>query len=180
MKNVYRADTANAVDWLLKNCRDKRWDLIERAFKRMEKEIMNKHLAVKRLHSDAKLPTKAYEGDAGYDLYSLEDSKILPGEISKISTGICIRIPEGHSGFIWDRSGNGSKGIKVYGGVIDQTYTGEIFVCLGYNGNRNALQVSKGDKIAQLCIFKTPHFDILEVDKLELTERGGKGFGSSG
>lgn len=143
---------------------------------------MTQNLQVKRLTSDARLPTKAYEGDAGYDLYCTKDIILKPGQIEKVSTGIAMKIPDGYSGFIWDRSGHGSKGIKVFGGVVDSSYRGEIFVCLGLMNTfeRSWITLPAGSKIAQICIFKTPHFEICEVDYLNETERSNKGFGSSG
>jgi dUTP pyrophosphatase len=161
------------------------WEARIDSFRKAMNSIMSGCLQVKRLVSDSVVPTKAYPGDAGYDLYSAEEVILKPGQITKISTGIALAIPEGYSGFIWDRSGNGSKGIKVFGGVIDSSYRGEVFVCLGLMNTfeRSWITLPKGSKIAQLCLFRTPHFEILELDDetdLDKTTRGNKGFGSSG
>lgn len=138
------------------------------------------------MHPDAIIPTKAYKGDAGFDLYSIEDVRLFFGCPVKIKTGIALEIPEGYSGFIWDRSGLGSRGIKVFGGVIDSAYRGEIIVCLNrlWDSGLPIIPVSaileKGAKIAQLCLFQTPNFNIEEIDNLSDSDRGIKGFGSSG
>ena len=94
-------------------------------------------LFVKRLTKSAKLPTKAHNDDAGYDLYADEDVTIYPGETVKIHTGISIApmsiMDSGYetvASLLWDRSGLGSKGIHRLAGVIDFSYRGEILVCL--------------------------------------------------
>src|SRR5690349_18996278 len=89
-------------------------------------------IPIKKLDQDAILFTKAHHSDAGFDIYSLEDVVILPGEIAKIKTGIAINIPTGYVGLIMDKSSMGSKGFKVFGGVVDAGYTGEVMVCLGH------------------------------------------------
>lgn len=138
-----------------------------------------KKIKVLTLSGTAKIPTKAHDSDAGYDLYSDKDITLLPGHRAKIPTAIAIAIPKGYSGFIWDRSGIGSKGVKVHGGVIDSSYRGEIMVCLG-NYSSEEIYFPKGSKIAQIVFKETPHFEMVEVDDLDETVRGNKGFGSSG
>ena len=147
-------------------------------------------LKVKKLHPDAKLPTKNYESDACFDLYSVEDIIIDPGEIVIISTGIAIEIPNSYVGFIWDRSGLGSKGIHRLAGVIDCDYRGEVKIVLANVNIMDFIEneqsyyyrykIDNGDKIAQLFIQKVEPFKIVEVKKLSETERGKKGWGSSG
>lgn len=94
-------------------------------------------LSVKRLSETAKLPTKAYPSDAGWDVYANEDVTILPGQTVKVSTGIAVQLPQiVHSGYetvaniVWDRSSLGSKGIHRLAGILDFAYNGEIFVVL--------------------------------------------------
>lgn len=136
-------------------------------------------LKVKKLHPEAKLPTMNHVYDAGYDLYCLEPMYLYPNIPTKIQTGIALHIPNGHVGLIWDRSGLSSKGIKVFGGVIDSGYRGEIMVCLT-NLWHNGYQIQKNDKIAQILIQKVAKCDIIEVTELDVSERGESGFGSSG
>lgn len=139
-------------------------------------------LLVKRLSKDAKLPTKAYEHDAGYDLYSLNDVIFKPGVITEVSTGIALAIPPGHVGLIWDKSSFGAAGIKIFGGVIDSGYRGEIKLKMGLMNTteRGWVNITAGSKITQILIQKVEHLPILEVNELPSSDRGEKGFGSSG
>lgn len=97
---------------------------------------------------------------------------------SKIKTGIALEIPDGHVGLICDRSGMGSKGFKVMGGVIDSIYRGDVTVCLTKVGN--SAKIKAGDKIAQIVILPIANPELVEVEELTDTARGEKGFGSSG
>ena len=144
---------------------------------------------VKLLSPEAKLPTRK-DGDAGWDLYSIEDITINGGEYKTIKTGISIQMPKGWVGCIWPRSGLSVKqGADVLAGVVDSTYTGEIMVCLSNNTTPLplfetpgdvAIHISKGDRIAQILFHELPDVELIEVDRLDETERGEKGFGSSG
>lgn len=125
-------------------------------------------------------PEKAHEGDAGIDLKTAEDFTLLPGSIYLISTGVRAIIPGGFYAQILGRSGLAVYGVAVLGGVIDRIYRGEIKVQLA-NLGKNPLRFKKGDRIAQLVCIKIDEsmdlrFGIPDVD----TERGEKGFGSSG
>ncbi|REK50280.1 MAG: dUTP diphosphatase [Bacteroidetes bacterium] len=140
---------------------------------------------VKKLTSTAIVPTKSRKTDAGYDLYADEDKEIPPERTILISTGISFAIPDGYAGLIWDRSGLGSKGIHRHAGVVDSSYRGEVKVCLsnslsGHHSAENSYFVSKGDRIAQILFQKVPHFDLVETEELDDTDRGSSGFGSSG
>ena len=136
-------------------------------------------MKVKLLHPDAKLPTKAHDTDAGFDLYSLEDRLIEPHTTVKISTGIAFGFDPGTYGLIRDRSSCGSKGILVAGGVLDNLYTGHCIVCLT-NSNTYDYMIEKGNRIAQLLILPLIETKIEVVNELSTTNRGEKGFGSSG
>jgi dUTP diphosphatase len=140
-------------------------------------------LRVRRLDDRARLPTRAYPGDAGLDLYALEDALLGPGERASVRTGIAVEIPEGQAGLVLPRSGLARRhGISVVNapGLIDAGYRGEIEVLL-LNTDRDApFSISAGDRIAQLVIATVQTPDVLEVDDLALSERGWGGFGSSG
>jgi deoxyuridine 5'-triphosphate nucleotidohydrolase len=142
-------------------------------------EISGQTLKIKKLHDYAIVPTKAYNGDAGYDLYAVEPLYLKPGETGGVSTGIAMELPEGYHAFIWGRSSMGKKGFDVYGGVIDNSYRGELIVQL-HSSRSDYTQINKGDKVAQLIIQKVPHFPIDVVNQLSDSDRGEKGFGSSG
>jgi dUTP pyrophosphatase len=98
--------------------------------------------------------------------------------VTKVPTGLYMAIPEGYYGQIFDRSSMGSKGKHVFGGVLDSSYRGNVMVCL-YNSGA-PYWVKKGDRIAQLVILPVPEVKWEVVDKLDNSERGENGFGSSG
>lgn len=128
----------------------------------------------------AKAPTKARRGDAGYDLYALHASTILPGERWVASTGVSLAIPGDYYGRIAGRSGLAAKaGIDVLGGVLDSSFTGPVSVIL-LNTSNAAVVIQAGDRIAQLIIEACHLATFIPVDYLDTTERGAGGFGSSG
>lgn len=133
----------------------------------------------RRLTDDGWLPTKANPSDLGFDLRSTANYQLLPGEVTKIPTRIACGFPEGYGGLILDRSSMASRGLKVVGGVIDNGYTGELIVCI-INLNSTQAVLQPGDKIAQLVLLASPQVAIIEVAELGNTDRGDKGFGSSG
>ncbi|MCX6765549.1 MAG: dUTP diphosphatase [Candidatus Moranbacteria bacterium] len=135
---------------------------------------------VKKLEPEAKIPSYAHPGDAGMDLYSLENVNIKPGERVSCRTGIAIQIPGGYAGLIWDKSGiawNG--GIKTVAGVIDSGYRGEVGIVLVNLGHKD-YKINKGDKIAQMLIQKVEDPEIIEAENLEESARGNGRFGSTG
>ena len=137
-------------------------------------------IKVKKLHTDAKLPTFAHDTDAGMDLYTVEDFTIHPGEHKTIKTGVAIVFPEGYAALVWDKSGIAQKRhLKTVGGVFDTDYRGEYLIGL-YNFGKEPQSFSVGDKIAQLLIQKVEHPTILEVTELDATPRGTGAFGSTG
>jgi deoxyuridine 5'-triphosphate nucleotidohydrolase len=133
-------------------------------------------MKVKKILKHAKMPTQK-QGDVGFDLYIAEIER--KDALHIIHTGIALEIPNGYWGLIADRSSMGKKGFKVHGGVIDNSYRGEIIVIL-YNFNENVEQLTIGDKIAQLILIKQNEILLEESDELSQTERGDKGFGSTG
>lgn len=141
------------------------------------------NIKFKKLHPKAKCPTKNNFEDAGWDLYASKSKVLDPEMVTPVQTGIAIHIPKGYVGLIWDRSGNAIKrGIHRVAGVIDSGYIGEIIVGLSVlNDDVKEPIVYAGDKIAQLVIQEIPlHITWEEVDEFNETERGNKGFGSSG
>lgn len=137
-------------------------------------------IKVKKLHQDAKVPAYAHEGDAGMDLFVLEDMMLVPGRPTKVRTGVAMEIPEGYAGLIWDRSGlSTSQGVKTLGGVIDSGYRGEVLVGM-INASLAPYTVRAGEKVAQLLIQQVERAEILEVADLSQTVRGEGGFGSTG
>ena len=134
-------------------------------------------LRVKRT-GDAVLPGYHYAHDAGLDLCTADDVSISPGARVLIHTGISMAIPEGHAGLIWDKSGVANKrGLKTLGGVVDSGYRGEILVGL-VNLSGEEVRLPKHEPIAQILIQKIEHAQIQEVEDLDDTERGARGFDS--
>lgn len=137
-------------------------------------------LLVQKLDPFAKLPSYSYEGDAGMDLFSLEDTEILPGAKTSLRTGIRVAIPKGYAGFVWDKSGLAIKyGLKTMAGVVDSGYRGEVMVAL-LNLGQEPYRIERGSKVAQLVIKPIERAEILEGVIGDQTERGERGFGSSG
>ena len=162
-------------------------------------------IRVKLLHAEAHPPTVAHAGsDLGYDLYSVEDVVLAPGVPVKVRTGIAVEGPPGWGFVLGDRSSMAARGVTYAGGRIDAGYRGEILVCL-VNVNQPtysvrllrdvagavtevalvssdaSVHIRKGDKIAQISPFEArTALPVMVVDELSSTERGGKGFGSTG
>ncbi|MBI2450617.1 MAG: dUTP diphosphatase [Candidatus Nealsonbacteria bacterium] len=136
-------------------------------------------IRIQKIDPSAKVPVFAYEGDAGMDIFSCEDCKIEPFEKKAISTGLKIAVPAGFAGFIWDKSGLAlNNSLKTMAGVLDSGYRGELKIIL-MNLGKEPYEVKKGQKVAQLIIKKIEKPEIIE-DVLDDTERGERGFGSSG
>lgn len=137
-------------------------------------------LKIKKLHPEATLPKYLRPGDAAMDLYANETKILQPNQRELISTGIAMAIPAGHVGLIWDRSGMAANhGIKSMGGVIDSNYRGEVKVIL-HNLTSQSFTIEKGMRIAQMLIQEVTQKEILEVEELDQSIRGEKGFGSTG
>lgn len=145
------------------------------------------NLKVKKLHPDAKLPTKAHASDAAFDLYvGGRDWWQTWGGVYLLKTGIAVEIPEGYYGQIACRSSIGKEGYVVLGGVIDSSYRGEVSVMLARipkpasPSTQPPIVFFSGDRIAQLLILPVPQVEVVEVDELSSSERGTGGFGSTG
>lgn len=136
---------------------------------------------IKKLNSDAKIPTYAKHGDAGMDLTAISIENDVNGFYTEYGTGLSMEIPEGYAGFIFPRS-SASKTSQIQAncvGVIDSGYRGEIKVRLKDLGNPRKLY-DVGDRIAQIIILPVPKITFTESDELTQTERGEGGFGSTG
>ena len=151
-----------------------------------------------QLDEGAKMPFRAHDTDAGYDLFAREDFVVPPSRAKGLTfgsfgyiesevvvastshdTGVHIAIPEGYVGFIKSKSGLNVKHGLTAEGVIDAGYTGSIVVKL-YNHTAEPYRFKKGDKITQLVVLPIFTAELEQVDSLEETERGNGGFGSTG
>ncbi len=140
-------------------------------------------LRLARLHPGARLPTRAYPGDAGLDLYALAGGTIAPGERAALGTGIAVEIPAGQAGLVLPRSGLAlHHGIALVNapGLIDAGYRGELEVLLLNTDPSAQFAYAAGDRIAQLLLVRIEVPEPLEVGELADSERGRGGFGSSG
>jgi len=140
-------------------------------------------LPVARLVAGAVLPARAYDGDAGLDLHAAHDARLEPGARREIGTGVAVAIPPGHAGLVLPRSGLAARhGIALVNapGLIDAGYRGELRVLLLNTDRDEAFEVRAGDRIAQLVLVAFATVTVTAVEALEPSERGERGFGSSG
>lgn len=138
-------------------------------------------IKVKLLTGTAKMPKKANEFAAGFDVYADESFTITGSDPVSVSTGVSMAIPHGYYGHIQPRSGLAFKvGVDTMAGTIDSDYRGEIKILLVSHLEHAHLEFGVGERIAQIVIHKLPDLKMIEVDSLGDTERGKNGFGSSG
>ena len=124
------------------------------------------------------VPVVGTSGSAGFDLAIRERAIIHPHKTAKIGCGICFQIPPGYVGKIEPRSSTFNKGLEI-SGVIDSDYRGEASIVM-CNTTNQSIVVDKYSFPAQLLILKKETPDLVIVDELDETERGDKGFGSTG
>jgi dUTP pyrophosphatase len=141
-------------------------------------------LAVKLLHPDARAPERSREGDAGYDLCSLEAFVLGPGERRLVPTGVAIALPPGLAGLVVPRSGLAARhGVTTLNapGLVDPGYRGEVKVIL-HNAGREPYEAQVGDRVAQLLLvpFWAPALRVVDDLPAAVDDRGADGFGSSG
>ncbi|PEA75125.1 dUTP diphosphatase [Bacillus wiedmannii] len=146
---------------------------------------MNLRVKIKRL-KDVELPKYAKTGDAGFDLVAAEDTIIWPGETKTVQTGLAFEIPPGYELQVRPRSGmTRNTKLRVVLGTVDSGYRGEVGVLVDnterpVSVNMKAHIIERGTRIAQGVIAPvlTAHFE--EADELSDSERGNRGFGSTG
>lgn len=148
------------------------------------------NVSIKKLHKDAIIPRYSRSGDAGLDLTAVSKEYDSDGNIC-YDTGLAFAIPEGYVGLIFPRSSNAKKDLTLTNsvGVIDSNYRGSVsfkFKPSDYFAtNRDDVYgdgkvYDIGDRVGQMIILPYPQINFIEVDELDETERGDKGFGSSG
>ena len=144
---------------------------------------MKKVVKFKKLNKDAIIPDYAHKGDAGMDLYSIQDDIIEPLTWKLIPTGLACELPEGTEGQVRSKSGIALKnGVFVLNtpGTVDENYRGEIGGVLYNLNTKEPFVIKKGQKIAQYVINAIEYVDTIEVEQLDSTDRGEGGFGSTG
>lgn len=137
---------------------------------------------IKRKNKNAKLPTQAYEGDAGWDLYAVDKRVVDEGDFGYIEygTGWAFEIPEGHVGLLYPRSSISKTGMILANsvGVCDSLFRGEV--TFRFKPIPNTKHYDIGDKIGQMIVMPYPKVTFQEVDELSQSERNENGYGSSG
>lgn len=136
-------------------------------------------IKIKKLKSEAKMPSYAHSGDAGLDLYALEDATIAQGGHHRFFSGFALEFPEGYAAIIKDKSSISKAGLHAMGGVFDAGFRGEYNVHL-VNLSDKPYTVEKGDKVAQLVIFPVAQAKLVLAETLSETSRGEGRFGSTG
>jgi dUTP pyrophosphatase len=138
---------------------------------------------VRRLSSVVPLPAYARPGDAGADLCTTVDVRLEPGERALVPTGIALALPAGYVGLVHPRSGLAARcGLSIVNtpGTVDAGYRGEVKVLLVNLDPIHPVELSRGDRIAQLVVQQVEHAVFTEVEVLPESERGAGGYGSTG
>ena len=130
------------------------------------------------------LPSYASAGAAGADLRAavLDPLMIAPGERAAVPTGLVLEIPDGWEGQVRPRSGLAiTFGLTVVNapGTIDSDYRGELKVLM-VNLGSETVGIGRGDRVAQLVVAPAPQVGFVEADRVDETDRGAGGFGSTG
>lgn len=139
-------------------------------------------LKVKRLSLDAKLPSKANPGDAGWDLTAVSERYDIEGKYFEYDLGLSFEIEPGYVGLIFPRSSVTNKDLTLGNavGVLDSSYRGKVTARFKPLEKIGLRKYKAGDKVAQLVIIPLPEVELEEVSELSNTERGSGGYGSSG
>jgi len=137
-------------------------------------------LKFKKLYDNAIIPQRANEGDAGMDVFTVDEVVIPSRGDAMTGLGLACEFPIGYALMVCNKSGRATK-LKLDKGaeVIDSGYRGEIHVHL-FNHSDEDVVIPAGEKIAQLILMKIWTGQAAEVDELENSQRGTGGFGSSG
>lgn len=134
----------------------------------------------KRLHTNAKVPTKTNNFAAGFDVYAPAKFHVEPGLPVVVGMGFSVEIPEGYCMRVIPRSGLASRGITIVNspGLIDSDYRGELKVI--FQSTTGIFGFDIGDRVCQLTFEKVLPVEFEVVDEISETERGEGGLGSSG
>lgn len=138
---------------------------------------------VRLLTPTARLPERAYEHDAAWDLYAAEEATLSPLGRAVVGTGIALGLPGHLAALTLPRSGLAARhGISIVNapGLIDPGYRGEIRIILLNTDAQTVFCIAPGDRIAQLLFLPLTDVRLLTAEALDDTPRGERGFGSSG
>ena len=141
---------------------------------------MEKTVKYKLLSSNAKLPTRATPGSAGYDLYAAENKIIPAGQRTLLTTDLALEMPSTIYAKICALSGLSLRSnIDIAAGLIDSDYVG-VLGCVVVNNGDKAFEINIGNKVAQVVFSKLEQIRFEKTNELAATARGGHGFGSTG
>lgn len=145
----------------------------------MERSENQVNVKLKKIFSDAVVPTYTKKGDAGMDLVAR--SLVRTSKFFEYGTGIAMEIPQGYVGLLFPRSSISKTDhyLRNSVGVVDSGYRGEIKLRMSIPA-LGEKEYKIGDRVAQLIIMKLPWVEIEEVEELSDTDRGEGGFGSTG
>lgn len=131
------------------------------------------------LDNNAYMPQKAYDADAGFDLFSPTDFVIEAKSYAVVDLGVHFEIPKGYVGFLKSKSGLNIHNSIVCEGVIDSGYTGSVVAKL-YNLSDVSYNFYKGQKVTQIVFIPIPEIELNKTETFKDTARGNGGFGSTG
>jgi dUTP diphosphatase len=138
---------------------------------------------ITRLDEGVPLPSYSHPGDAGADLVTTVDVHLEPGERVLVPTGVALALPDGYVGLVHPRSGLAATlGVSIVNapGTVDAGYRGEISVLLINLDPAEPVDLSRGDRVAQLVVQQVEKARFVEVDRLPGSARGAGGYGSTG
>ena len=157
--------------------------------KQLEDDMINSRtrlpLGFVKIHPDAVTPKYNYDSDSGFDLHSVEEVTIEPFGRALVPTGLAFEVPDGTELQIRSKSGLAiNQGLMVLNspGTVDCGYLGEIKVIV-MNMNNHSVTIEKGTKVGQgvLCpVYNGKRVKLIEKESLGTSDRGNKGFGSTG
>ena len=144
---------------------------------------MNKNIEIEiqLISPNGKVPSQKHASDIGYDISASDNISLKSNEVTLVSTGIAINLPQRCAGFVLPRSGLSTKHkITLINspGLIDPGYTGEILIPLMNHSDKD-YDIKTGDRIAQLVLINTESVDFKLIDTLPETDRSSGGFGST-
>lgn len=138
-----------------------------------------KTLFWKQDNQNGKVFAPKYEGDAGYDLSVSQQCFLQPNTLAQVPCGVSIALPEGYAALVIARSSSVVKGLFVYPTLIDTGYRGPMFVMVR-NQNDYEVMLASGQRVAQLLLIPVPQVSLEQVMVLPDSQRGHRGFGSTG
>lgn len=139
----------------------------------------NYSVLYKKIDKEAKRPQLSHDDDAGFDLFALYTTDLLPNTLTEIRTGIALELPNTLYCSIDGKSSFHIKDIFTYRGIIDTGYRGEITVFMK-NNSRERVTIQKWQKFAQLIFHHRPSVEMVVTDKLNPSKRGEGRWGSTG